>query len=121
MSHTNKTKIHNQTKNHNPKTNSEAKSMAASATAFPLKITASWDTQERLPYSPHRTYPKNPNTLTPAKLNMEQTLKSNSPDRNLLSVSTLLSRKAPNPSQGIILFHVFYLRISSNTWCASNK
>ncbi|KAL7598048.1 hypothetical protein Lser_V15G25293 [Lactuca serriola] len=76
--------------------------MAAAATAlhaFPMKVKASWDTHDRLPYNPHRTYPKNPNSLTPANLSIEQNLKSTSTDRNLISVSALLSRKSPSPSQ----------------------
>ncbi|KVH92957.1 Ribonuclease III domain-containing protein [Cynara cardunculus var. scolymus] len=76
--------------------------MAAAVTAlhaFPVKVRASWDTHHRLPYNPHRTYPKNPNSLTPANSNPEQTLKSNSPERNSISVSALLSRKSPTPSQ----------------------
>lgn len=95
--------------------------MAAAATAlhaFPMKVKASWDTHDRLPYNPHRTYPKNPNSLTPANLSIEQNLKSTSTDRNLISVSALLSRKSPSPSQGIILLYAFQCGILSNTWCA---
>ncbi|XP_071692017.1 uncharacterized protein [Rutidosis leptorrhynchoides] len=74
--------------------------MASAVHAFSVKVRASWDTQRHeLSYNPHRTYPKNPNTLTPANLNTKQTLKSNSPERNFVSFSTLLSRKSPTPAQ----------------------
>nr|XP_043624355.1 mini-ribonuclease 3 isoform X4 [Erigeron canadensis] len=70
--------------------------MAATTTAlhaFSVKVRASWDTQLTPSYNPHRTYPKKPTLVT------EQTLKSNSPDRSLLSVSNLLRRNSPTPSQ----------------------
>ncbi|KAJ0745062.1 putative ribonuclease III [Helianthus annuus] len=70
--------------------------------AISVKVRASWDTQQRLPYSPHRTYPKNPITVAPTSSNTGQTLKSNSTDRNLLSVSALLTRRSPSPNEACL-------------------
>ncbi|KAK1416882.1 hypothetical protein QVD17_26001 [Tagetes erecta] len=76
--------------------------MAASVTALyalSVKVRASWDTQQRPSYNPHRTYPKLPITVNPTPSTTGQTLKSNSTDRNSLSVSALLSRRSPNPNE----------------------
>ncbi|PWA77590.1 Ribonuclease III domain-containing protein [Artemisia annua] len=76
-----------------------------------VQVKASWDTQQRPSYNPHRTYPKNP--ITP---NTEQTLKSNLPERSVLSVSALLSRKSPTPAQAVRMEEKY---MGLDTWMPS--
>ncbi|GJU70864.1 ribonuclease III domain-containing protein [Tanacetum coccineum] len=76
-----------------------------------VQVKASWDTQQRPSYNPHRTYPKNP--MNP---NTEQTLKSNLPERSLLSVSALLTRKSPTPAQAVRMEEKY---MGLDTWMPS--
>nr|GEZ52460.1 ribonuclease III domain-containing protein [Tanacetum cinerariifolium] len=77
-----------------------------------VQVKASWDTQQRPSYNPHRTYPKNPITAP----NTEQTLKFNLPERNLLSVSALLTRKSPTPAQAVRMEEKY---MGLDTWMPS--
>ncbi|XAR49947.1 Ribonuclease III [Bertholletia excelsa] len=76
--------------------------MAATLPSLLHVKAASWDTQQRLPYNPHRTYPKKPqNPTVPSSASAPSTVTltaSSSP--NSLSPSVLLSRDNQSPLQG---------------------
>ncbi|KAK3018674.1 hypothetical protein RJ639_003105 [Escallonia herrerae] len=69
--------------------------MAVALPMFSLKLKASYDTLQRLPYTPHRTTPKNPTTTTTRPVVTVTT----STTRTNVSIPDLLSRDIQKPKQ----------------------